>query len=71
MVMLAKDKEKGKIKSIIPTEHGMKVEMYSADAAQIALARVHGAFEKDNRQAAPIVKLKIGYGGVADDERDT
>ena len=50
MAALIKDKEAGRIKSVSPTEHGMKIEMYSADTALTNLARIHGLFEKDNTQ---------------------
>jgi phage terminase small subunit len=53
MVALVKDKEAGRIKSVSPTEHGLKVEMYSADSALVNLARIHGLFEKDNAQSKP------------------
>lgn len=51
MVALVKDKEAGRIKSVAPTEFGLKVEMYSADSALSNLARIHGLFEKDNAQS--------------------
>jgi phage terminase small subunit len=53
MVALVRDKEAGRIKSVSPTEHGLKVEMYSADSALVNLARIHGLFEKDNAQSKP------------------
>jgi phage terminase small subunit len=53
MVALVKDKQAGRIKSVAPTEHGLKVEMYPADAALTNLARIHGLFEKDNEQSKP------------------
>ena len=57
MVALIKDKEAGRIKSVSPTEHGLKVEMYSADTALVNLARIHGLFEKDNAQSKPEVTV--------------
>ena len=54
MAKLVADKERGRIKSISPTEHGLKVELYSADAALTNVLKVHGAFEKDNEQQKPI-----------------
>ena len=53
MVSLVRDKEAGRIKSVSPTEFGLKVEMYSADSALVNLARIHGLFEKDNQQSKP------------------
>ncbi len=47
---LIEDKERGRIKSIAPTEHGLKVEMYSAEAALNTILKIHGAFLKDNEQ---------------------
>jgi phage terminase small subunit len=47
---IVKDKAAGKIKSVSPTPHGTKIEMYAADAALRDLARIHGLFEKDNEQ---------------------
>jgi phage terminase small subunit len=44
------DKERGRIKSITPTEHGLKVELYAADNAAMLIAKMHGLFEKDNQQ---------------------
>jgi len=50
MVKLVADKERGRIKSISPTANGMKVELFSADAALVNVAKIHGLFEKDNEQ---------------------
>jgi phage terminase small subunit len=50
IVKLLKDKEAGRIKSVTPSEFGLRVEMYSADSALVNLARMHGLFEKDNKQ---------------------
>jgi phage terminase small subunit len=50
LAKLVSDKERGKIKSIVPTEHGLKVEMYPADSALRDMARIHDAFEKDNKR---------------------
>jgi phage terminase small subunit len=55
LVKLTEDKEAGRIKSIKHTEHGLHVEMYSADAALTNLARIHGLFEKDNEQSGTII----------------
>ena len=53
MNRLVADKQKGRIKSITPTEFGLKVEMYAADAALVNVAKMHGLFEKDNEQKKP------------------
>lgn len=50
---LVRDKEAGRIKSVKHSEHGLNVEMYAADAALTNLARIHGLFEKDNKQVKP------------------
>lgn len=50
LAKLVKDKERGKIKSITPNEHGLKIEMYAADAALRDIGRYYGIFEKDNSQ---------------------
>lgn len=44
------DKERGRIKSVTPSEFGLKIELYSADAALANILKIHGAFEKDNSQ---------------------
>jgi phage terminase small subunit len=59
MVALVKDKEAGRIKSVAPTEFGLKVEMYSADSALSNLARIHGLFEKDNQQSKPEIVMPM------------
>lgn len=53
LVRLAADKKAGRIKSFKPTEHGVNVELYPADAALRDLARIHGLFQ-DN------VKVDVG-----------
>lgn len=45
LVRLAADKKAGKIKTFKPTEHGVSVELYPADAALRDLARIHGLFQ--------------------------
>lgn len=61
MIALARAKEEGSIKSLSFNEFGPKVEMYPADGALRDLGRVHGIFEKDNRQAAGMdVEIVIG-----------
>lgn len=57
LVKLIKDKEAGRIKSVTPTEFGLKIEMYAADAALRDLGRVHGIFDKDNKQSQAVIKL--------------
>jgi len=42
LVALAKDKERGRIKTYKPTEHGIQVEMYAADANLEKILRYHG-----------------------------
>lgn len=42
-------------KSIKPTQHGLGVELRDPDAALDKLARMAGAYEKDNEQSRPIV----------------
>lgn len=44
------DKERGRIKSVTPSEFGLKIELYNADAALANILKIHGAFEKDNNQ---------------------
>lgn len=50
---LVADKEKGRIKSVTPTEFGTKVELYGADTALFNLAKMQGLFAKDNAQQRP------------------
>lgn len=62
VVRLINDKEAGRIKSVKHSEFGLNVEMYSADAALTNLAKIHGLFEKDNKQKAieinpPIIQI--------------
>ncbi|MBF9252470.1 terminase small subunit [Pontibacter sp. 172403-2] len=56
---LIRDKEAGKIKSVKHSEHGLNVELYPADAALRDLARIHGLFEKDNKQVKPESNVTI------------
>lgn len=60
LAKLVQDKEAGKIKSVAPTEFGTKVEMYAADAALRDLAKIHGLYEKDNKQKSAIT-FDIGF----------
>lgn len=57
---LVKDKEAGRIRSVKPTEFGLSVELYDASAALTNIARMHGMFEKDNRQQQAKITVKIG-----------
>lgn len=50
---ILEDKERGIIKSVTPTEFGLKIEMYGADAALLSLAKINGLFAKDNGQKTP------------------
>lgn len=59
---LAEAKENGRIKSFSYTEFGPKVEFYPADAALDKLARMHGLYEKDNRQQSGMEVIVIGGG---------
>lgn len=52
LVKIVQDKEQGKIKSFAHTPSGIKVEMYCADTANIQILKLHGSFEKDNKQKA-------------------
>ena len=61
LVRLAESSEGGRIKSLSYGEFGPKVELYAADAALDRMARMHGLYEKDNRQAAGTdVEITIG-----------
>lgn len=50
---LKEDKERGRIKVLKHTEFGIHVELYGADAALRDMGKVHGLFEKDNKQKTP------------------
>jgi phage terminase small subunit len=58
MAKLVRDKERGKIKTLVPNEYGYKVELYPADAALRDLGRYHGIFEKDNEQGKPVLNIE-------------
>jgi phage terminase small subunit len=61
LVKLAEAKEGGRIKSYSVGKDGIKVETYAADAALDKMARMHGLYEKDNRQLGGIdVEIIIG-----------
>ncbi|OGX80820.1 hypothetical protein BEN47_06070 [Hymenobacter lapidarius] len=62
LVKLAEAREGGRIKSLSFGEFGPKVELYAADAAIDRAARMHGLYEKDNRQAAG-TEVEIVIGG--------
>jgi phage terminase small subunit len=66
LVKLAAAKEGGRLKSYSVGKEGMKVEMYAADAAIDRAARMHGLYEKDNRQAAG-TDVEITIGGSAEE----
>lgn len=55
MTKLVEDRERGKVKRIKHKPDGtVEVEMYSAADAQEKIARMHGLFEKDNKQKVPV-----------------
>jgi phage terminase small subunit len=58
MAKLVKDKERGRIKTLVPNEYGFKIELYPADAALRDLGRYHGIFEKDNEQGKPTFNIE-------------
>jgi phage terminase small subunit len=53
IIKIMEDKQRGRIKAVKPTEFGLQVEMYSADSAIVNILKIHGAFEKDNKQKKP------------------
>jgi len=61
MVKLVKDKERGRIKTLTPSPHGTKVELYAADTALANLAKIHGlnAPEKVESNVTATVKHEI------------
>ncbi|MGI4735049.1 MAG: terminase small subunit [Janthinobacterium lividum] len=66
-VKLAKAKEGGRLKSYSVGKEGIKVEMYAADAAIDRAARMHGLYEKDNRQLLGTEVEIIMIGGHGDE----
>lgn len=66
-VKLARAKEGGRLKSYSIGKEGIKVEMYAADAAIDRAARMHGLYEKDNRQQAG-TEVEIVIGGSSSSE---
>jgi hypothetical protein len=67
IVKLAEAKEAGRLKSYSVGKDGIKVEMYAADAAIDRAARMHGLYEKDNRQQSG-TEVDIFIGGEAKTE---
>jgi hypothetical protein len=63
ILRILEDKERGIIKSVTPTEFGLKVEMYGADSALFSLAKITGIFAADNKQKVP------GDPGKMDDDQ--
>lgn len=53
MVKLVHAKEGNRIKAVKHSEHGLNIEMYDASAALRDIARMHGLYEKDNKQQSP------------------
>lgn len=53
---IAKDKERGRIKSYKMTKDGVQVELQSP-AVAVELAKVHGLYEKDNDQSKPTTHI--------------
>lgn len=62
IVKLAEAKEAGRLKSYSMGKDGIKVEMYAADAAIDRAAKMHGLYEKDNRQVSGTEVIIIGGG---------
>jgi len=68
LVKLVKAKESGRIKSLSYTPSGIpKIDMYSADAALVSLARMHGLYidktEVTGKDGEPLPKQVIVIGG--------
>lgn len=64
MVKLARDKEKGLIKTFKPGKNGgWEIELYGADGALVNIGRYHGIFDKDNVRlnlhSEPLTKEEI------------
>lgn len=55
---IAKDKERGRIKSYKMTKDGVQVELQSPSIA-VELAKVHGLYEKDNIQKKDTIAINI------------
>ncbi len=65
MVALSRDKERGRIKSIEHKQFGVKVELYGADGALRDIGKMHGIFEKDNKQRRD--NIYVGYEKIDED----
>lgn len=52
LAAIVADKERGIIKSYKVTKEGVQIEICDPDASKDRLAKVHGLYEKDNRQVA-------------------
>lgn len=63
---LVADKNSGKIKSYSVTENGPKIELCSPDNALINLAKIHGLFEKDNKQKGEAVRTLLTNDPLSD-----
>jgi phage terminase small subunit len=59
LVKLMEDKQKARVKAITPTEFGTKVELFSADTAIANILKIHGVFEKDNKQKASLDTITV------------
>lgn len=60
LALVVADKEKGVIKSYQITKEGtVKVDICDPDTSRDRLAKVHGLYEKDNRQSAPINEISV------------
>lgn len=53
LAKLVADKERGRIKSVTPTEFGLKIELYAADNALMNIAKMQGLYAADNAQTRP------------------
>lgn len=63
---LVSDKEKGRIKSFKIGKYGPEVELYGADGALRDIGKMHGLFEKDNKQKTLNISIngkKVNVGG--------
>jgi len=65
IVAISRDKEKGKIKSFKQTKDGIQVELYPADAALTALARVYAMFTDKTE-----IDFKKKFDGLTDEQLD-
>lgn len=67
---LVKDKERGRIKSVKPTEFGLAVELYSADTALFNIAKMQGLFGEDNKQKRPQTLIIDWSGKYIDGDKE-